>query len=105
MSLPQLSSIPGHSKVTTTMNVYTYVVALTDHDLSFVPGNGCNKSQSAISPCRMRYMALIEEESEKPKPHNRSGGWSLEVNGARDRVRTGDPQLGKLTEGPEVTGT
>ena len=99
MSPPQLSSILGHSKVTTTMNVYTHVVALTDHDLSFVPGNGCNESQPAISPCGMRYMALIEEESEKPKPHNLSEAWSLEVNGARDRVRTGDPQLGKPKEG------
>jgi hypothetical protein len=33
------------------------------------------------------FIALIEEESEKPKPHNLSEAWSLEVNGARDQVR------------------
>jgi hypothetical protein len=75
----------GHRSATLTLDTYAHALPDEEYDLSYLPEAGAGTNRHSAGT--------------KPAPTINSEVWEnvkvVDFNGARDRVRTGDPQLGK----------
>ena len=82
-----VSEVLGHSDPSITLRTYAHALPAGDDELDFVPLVGAHANRKTAPHALHKILELYGEI------------------GARDRDRTGDPQLGKAKKTQEVTAS